>query len=96
VVILLPEITSLETSSFCLFISGSNKTKPVAVSLSELQEEHLSSINVQEFNFKRPARPGLVNKFVPWNTRNDVFYEKYMLIKTSFHETPWCCFIHAP
>ena len=43
------------------------------------------------------VQPGLINNFVPYNNRYDVFYEKYMPIKTSFHgRSPLCCFIHTP
>jgi hypothetical protein len=47
------------------------------VSLSELRESIVYYfINVQQ---------GIINNSVPGNNRYDVFYEKYTLIKTSFH-----------
>jgi hypothetical protein len=49
--------TQQQFSEDSAFSSDKCRTKPETVSLSELREEHLSSINVQEFNFKRPARP---------------------------------------
>jgi hypothetical protein len=52
------------------------------VSLSELREEHLSSINVFKSLISN-IQPGLYsNNFVPYINRYNVFYEKYMPIKT--------------
>ena len=52
------------------------------MSLSELRESIVYYfINVQ---------PGIINNFVPYNNRYDVFYEKYTLIKTSFHGVVLC------
>jgi hypothetical protein len=52
------------------------------MSLSELRESIVYYfINVQ---------PGIINNFVPYNNRYDVFYEKYALIKTSFHGVVLC------
>jgi hypothetical protein len=79
---------------FCLFLLIC-RTKPKTVSLSELREEHLSSINVFKSLISN-VQPGLINNFVSYNNRYDVFYEKYMPIKTSFHGSPLCCFIHTP
>jgi hypothetical protein len=36
------------------------------------------------------VQPGFIYNFVPYNNRNDVFYEKYMPIKTSFHSIVLC------
>jgi hypothetical protein len=41
------------------------------------------------------VQPGLINNFVPCKNGFDVFYGKYMPIKTSFHSSPLCCFIHT-
>ena len=49
------------------------------MSLRWLREEHLSKSLISN------VQPGLINNFVPYNNRYDVFYEKYMPIKTSFH-----------
>jgi hypothetical protein len=79
---------------FCLFLLIC-RTKHETVSFSELREEHLSSISVFK-SLISSVQPGLINNFVPYNNRYDVFYEKYMPIKTSFHGSPLCCFIHTP
>jgi hypothetical protein len=62
------------------------------VSLSELREEHLSSINVFKSLIPnvQADQAGLINNFVPYNNRYDIFYEKYMPIKTSFHGIVLC------
>jgi hypothetical protein len=67
------------------------------VSLSELREEHLSIVYYSNA-FKSlisNVQPGLINYFVPYSNRYDVFYEKYMPINTSFYGSPLCCFIHT-
>jgi hypothetical protein len=72
------------------------RTKPETVSLSthELREDHLSFINIF-MSLISDVQPGLINNFVPCKNRFDVFYGKYMPIKTSFHSSPLCCFIHT-
>jgi hypothetical protein len=43
------------------------------------------------------VQPGLISNFVPYNNRYDVFYEKYMPIKTSFHGIVLCvALFHTP
>jgi hypothetical protein len=74
----------------CLFLLiCRTKTKAKTVSLSELWEEHLSSINVFKSLISN-VQPGLINNFVPYNKNYDVFYENYMPTKTSFHGSPLC------
>jgi hypothetical protein len=41
------------------------------------------------------VQPCLINNFAPENNRYYVFQEKYMLINTSFHGSPLCCFNHT-
>ena len=74
------------------------RTKPETVSLSELREQHLSIVYYSNVfkSLTSNVHPGLINNFLPYNNRYDVFYEKYMPIKTSFHGSPLCCFIHTP
>ena len=74
------------------------RTKPETMSLSELREQHLSIVYYSNVfkSLTSNVHPGLINNFLPYNNRYDVFYEKYMPIKTSFHGSPLCCFIHTP
>ena len=82
---------------FCFFLLIC-RTKPETVSLSELREQHLSIVYYSNVfkSLTSNVQPGLINNFVPYNNRCDVFYEKYMPINTLFHGSPLSCFIHTP
>jgi hypothetical protein len=79
---------------FCFFLLICRTT----VSLSELREGHLSIVYYSNVfkSLTSNVQPGLINNFVPYNNRYDVFYEKYMPINTLFHGSPLSCFIHTP
>ena len=68
------------------------------MSLSELREQHLSIVYYSNVfkSLTSNVQPGLINNFVLYNNRCDVFYEKYMPINTLFHGSPLSCFIHTP
>jgi hypothetical protein len=84
---------------FCFFLLIC-RTKPETVSLSELREQHLSIVYYSNVfkSLTSNVQPGLINNFVPYNNRCDVFYEKYMPINTLFHGSLLSGFkkIHTP